>query len=217
MEPKMITIKKISVLAIWAFCLTCLVGCEQEYIPDTSESEQEIVVEGYIEAGTGSNPTFVILTKSIPFLSTISSDKFTELFINGASVTVNDGDKTVALNEICLKDVPDELKKQVYELLGLNSDSAVLDICVYADLFSQIKKEPGRKYDLKVNVGDKQLSATTTIPEFVPLFGFRWDDPPGIPNDTFARLFVTINDPADKKKLLSVFHIRRQGCTHTSF
>ena len=28
-------------------------SCEEEYIPDTSISEQEIVVEGYIEVGEG--------------------------------------------------------------------------------------------------------------------------------------------------------------------
>lgn len=90
--------------------------------------------------GEGANPTFVILTKSIPFITTISSDKFTELFVKGAEVSVFDGDKTVALTEFCLTDVPEDLKEQVYAVLGLNPDSTVADICVYADIFGQIKK-----------------------------------------------------------------------------
>ncbi|MBK9735800.1 MAG: DUF4249 domain-containing protein [Saprospiraceae bacterium] len=139
----------------------------------------------------------MILTKSIPFISTIEKDKFTELFVKNAIVTVNDGEKDVNLNELCLKDVPEEFKKQVYEILGLNVDSSAVDICVYADLLGQIKKEYGRTYTLEVNVDGKKLTASTTVPEYVPLFGFRWDDPPGNPSDSLARLFVRINDPAN--------------------
>jgi hypothetical protein len=180
-------------------------SCEEPYIPSTSEQEQEIVVEGYIEAGEGANPTFVILTKSIPFISTISADKFAELFVKGASVTVFDGDKTVQLTEVCLSQIPEDLRDEVFSVLGLNPDSAAVDICVYADLFSQIKREQGRSYDLKVQVEGKTLTATTTIPEFAGLFDFTFKEPPGVPRDTLAELRVKIKDPADKKNYYRYF------------
>ena len=85
-------------------------SCEETFVPDTSVSQQEIVVEGYVEAGKDANPVFVILTRSIPFISTIEPDKFSELFVKNAKITVFDGDKTVELNEICLSQIPDELK-----------------------------------------------------------------------------------------------------------
>ncbi len=173
-----------------------LASCETEYIPSTIESQQEIVVEGYIEVGQGSNPTYVILTKSIPFISSIAADKFNELFVKNASVTVFDGDKTVFLPEICLSQVPEEFRAEVYNVLGINPDSVKSDICVYADILAQIKKEHGRKYDLKVVVDGKVLTASTTVPMYVGLDTFRWDDPPGVPRDSLAQLLVTINDPA---------------------
>lgn len=194
--------RNISILSIKSWLVVALLAsmfftsCEEEFIPDTDVSQQEIVVEGYVEVGNGSNPTFVILTRSIPFISTISQDKFAELFIKGASVTVNDGDKDVALTEICLNQIPDNLREEVYKLLGFNPDSTAIDICVYADILNLINRDYGKKYDLTVNVEGKTLTASTTIPQFVPLYGFRWDDTPGISSDSLARLFVTINDPA---------------------
>ncbi|MBK6785298.1 MAG: DUF4249 family protein [Saprospiraceae bacterium] len=91
--------------------MVLIFACEEPYTPSTLESEQEIVVEGYIEAGDGANPTFVIVTKSIPFLSEISPSKFAEIFVKGAQVSVFDGDKEVFLIPLCLNDLPEELKK----------------------------------------------------------------------------------------------------------
>lgn len=184
--------------SVYIFCtlvLLWMISCEDEYIPDTAVSQQEIVVEGYIEAGEGSNPTYVMVTKSIPFISSISQDKFAELFIKGAEVSVFDGDKTVKLTELCLADLPEDIKRQVYEVLGFNPDSTVANICVYADIFNQITREIGRKYDLKVVVEGKTLTASTTIPQYVGLYDFSWQDPPGEPNDTLAELNCKISDP----------------------
>ncbi|MBK9257168.1 MAG: DUF4249 domain-containing protein [Saprospiraceae bacterium] len=170
-------------------------ACEEPYTPDTSESQQEYVVEGYVEVGEDSNPVFVIVTRSIPFISTINPDRFSELFVNNANVTVNDGTKTVTLIPVCLSQIPEELREQVFAVLGFNPDSTAVDLCIYADLLGQVTKEYNRRYDLTVKVGDKILTATTTVPEFVPIEMFRWADPPGTPSDTLARLWITIDDP----------------------
>jgi Domain of unknown function (DUF4249) len=196
MESKMMISKYFKPNYLIALFLSVsFLACEEEYIPDTNLQEQEIVVEGYVEVGSSSNPTFVILTKSIPFISTIEPDKFTELFLRGATVTVNDGDKTVILPEVCLSNLPENIKAQVYEVLGFSPDSSTVDICLYADIFQQLTKGYGRKYDLKVLIDDKEITATTTVPSFVPLDNLRWEDTPGIPSDTLAQLLVTIDDP----------------------
>ena len=200
--------KKMSIIYKCLFLLLpvfILISCEENYVPDTSVSQQEIVVEGYIESGEGSNPTFVILTKSIPFISTIKSDQFSELFVKDASVSVFDGSKTVALTQICLNQIPAELKKEVYRVLGLNPDSTAANICVYVDLLNQLKRESGRKYDLKVIAEGKTLTATTTIPPFVGLHDFKWAPPPGAPRDTLAELNVKINDPKGVKNFYRYF------------
>lgn len=185
--------------------LVMYTSCEEPYVPSTIESQQEIVVEGYVEAGDGSNPVFVIVSKSIPFLNEVAPDKFAELFIRDASVAVNDGDKTVQLTQICLNDLPEELKKIVAEILNFNPDSLTANICVYADLFNQITREQGRTYSLTVDYEGKKLSALTTIPLHIPLENFTWTDPPGTPNDTLARLMTTIDDPADRSNFYRYF------------
>jgi hypothetical protein len=182
-----------------------LMSCEENYIPETSVSQQEIVVEGYIEYGEGANPTYVLLTRSIPFISTIKSDQFTSLFVRKATVSVFDGVKNVNLTEVCLDQIPPELKKEVYDVLGLNPDSTSSNICVYADLFDQIKREPGRKYDLSVTVDGKVITATTTIPQYIPIYDFKWKEPPGKPRDTLAELNVKINDPKGIKNYYRYF------------
>src|SRR5690606_179715 len=116
--------------------LTTITGCEEPYEPSTIESQQEYVVEGYVEAGDNSNPVFVMLSKSIPYLSKVSPDKFAELFVKNAEVIVHDGDKEVRLTQICLNDLPEDLKKTVAEILNLNPDSLEADICVYGDIFN---------------------------------------------------------------------------------
>lgn len=161
-----------------AACSLFLISCEEEFVPDTDASKQELVLEGYIESGEGANPTYVILTKSIPFVSTVDPNKFSELFVRGAKISVNDGDKNVPLTELCLADLPEELKREVYATLGFDPDSASVNICVYVDLFDQLKREQGRTYALTAEAEGKVLTATTTIPTFTGLYDFEWQDPP---------------------------------------
>lgn len=182
-----------------AACSLFLISCEEEFVPDTDASKQELVLEGYIESGEGANPTYVILTKSIPFVSTVDPNKFSELFVRGAKISVNDGDKNVSLTELCLADLPEELKREVYATLGFDPDSASVNICVYVDLFDQLKREQGRTYALTAEAEGKVLTATTTIPIFTGLYDFEWQDPPGKPNDTLSELNVKISDPAGVK------------------
>jgi len=165
-----------------------LSGCTEEFIPDTQEEDQQLVVEGFIEAGEGAMPTYVLLTKSVPFISTIDLNTFNELFVNDAKVTVSDGTRIVELIEYCLDDLPPEIRDAAAEALGFDSDSTTLNICAYVDLADAI-----------------MITATTTIPDYVPLFNLRWDEPPGEPSDTLARLWVTIDDPANEANFYRYF------------
>lgn len=186
------------IILFLSLSLVILQSCEEPYIPSTSEADQQLVVEGFIEAGPNAQPTFVIVTRSIPFLDTLNSESFSRLFVTNAIVTVNDGAKSIQLIPFCLKDLPPEIRRQAASVLGLNSDNLTLNICAYIDVSNQINKRSGGKYDLRVVVGDKELTASTTIPENVPLSNFRWAEPPGEPSDTLARLWVTIKDPVGK-------------------
>lgn len=173
-------------------------ACSEPFVPDTN-IEQPIVVEGYIEAGEGSNITYVILTKALPFISEINADQISDLFVNDAIVKVNDGNQDVELTELCLNDLPFEIQVLVAENLGLSSIDPDVNICAYVDIADQLIREEGRAYDLEIKAENQLISATTTIPAYVPLYDFRFDDPPGEPSEVFARLFCTIDDPAGVK------------------
>lgn len=182
-----------------------LVSCEDPYFPEPDDNEQVLVVEGYIEAGENANPTFIMVTKSIPFLSEIKPDQFSELFVNDAIAIVNDGTKDVPLTKLCLNDIPPGLREEAYNLLGFDPDSVQIDLCIYVDLLDQIDRKEGGKYDLTVKVGEKILTATTTIPKFVGLTDFVFKPTPGIPSDTMSQLFCSVKDPANEANYYRYF------------
>lgn len=177
--------------------LLWLNSCTEPFVPDT-DANQPIVVEGYVEAGPGSIPAYVIVTKALPFITEIGPDQLGDLFVNNADVKVSDGDKTVQLTELCLDELPDDLKAIVAESLNLDVDSLELNICAYIDLLDELTREEERSYNLRIETDGKVLTATTTIPKYVPLYDFRFDQPPGEPSDQFARLFTTIDDPEEE-------------------
>ena len=183
--------------AIILYSLLLLSACSEPFEPDT-DANQPLVVEGYVESGPGSIPAYVILTRALPFITEIGPDQLGELFVNGADVKVSDGDKTVQLTELCIEDLSDAAKVAVAEALNLDPNDLTLNICAYIDVFDELIREEGRSYDLKIEIEDEILTAKTTIPEYVPLYDFRFDQPPGQPSERWARLFATIDDPADE-------------------
>ncbi len=186
------------------FCLILagfsFTACEEEFIPGDGAIETEIVVEGFIESGENALPVYVLLTRTFPFFNEINLDKLNDLFVKGAVVTVTkDGTDEVQLTEVCLQDVPEELRDEVANLLGIvvTDSSELPNICAYVDLFSEVEAVEGSSYDLRIEVEGKVLTATTTIPEHVPLDSVWFTDPPGEPNDTLAEMNCRITDPAD--------------------
>ncbi len=182
-----------------------LMSCEQPYTPPTTLEDQEIAIEGYVEAGEGSQPVVVFVTRSIPFISTIDAGVFQTIFLRDAQVEVYDGSKTVVLTQLCLSDIPVELREQAGQILGLNLDSISVDLCVYADIANSIDRKFGGRYDLKVEVQGKTLTATTTIPELVELKDFEFREPAGAPRDTLAELWAKIQDPSGVKNYYRYF------------
>ncbi|MEL6924370.1 MAG: DUF4249 family protein [Bacteroidota bacterium] len=185
----------------WYFLLfvSTLLGvwsCEEEFLPEVSSDPEEIVVEGYIEAGEQATPPFVILTRSIGFFSEIRADLLDELYVHDALVTISDGEQTVELTEVCLDELTDEQKQLVSGAFGLNPDSLGFNFCVYLDLSFSLRGEVGRTYALEVMAEERRLSASTTIPSHVGLQELRFEQPPGEPSDTLRQLICVIDDPA---------------------
>lgn len=172
-----------------------LLGCEEEYIPEPSGEGQKFVVEGYIEAGQDPLPPYVILTRTFDFYSELGPDQFNSAFVHGADVEVSDGTLTVKLLEVCLLDLPPDIRDQVAAQFGIKSDSLAVNFCIYVDLFNLLNPQENKRYDLKINVEGQTIMATTVIPPHIPIDTLFFASPPGQPNDTLAQLRVTITDP----------------------
>jgi Domain of unknown function (DUF4249) len=187
-------LKKIVLFIIICFSI---VSCETEFVPDVIPSD-EIVVEGYIEAGkTNVLPPYVILTKNIPFFKELTAQQFANLYVKNAEVTITDGATTAVLRSICWKDLTLSEKKIIGGFVGVNADSVSkdFDLCIYADLAGTIKPIEGNKYDLTIKAEGKILTASTTIPKSVPLDSSIFIQPPGNTGDTLAQMRAWITDP----------------------
>lgn len=170
-------------------------SCEEEFIPPVGDAVNELVVEGYIEAGDEPAPAIVFLTRSFPFFSRLSAEQLANAYVRGARVTVSDGSKIVQLTEICLDDLPPNLQDQVTAWLGFDPDSLAFNICAYVDIANELPAQTGKTYSLRIEAEGKTLTASTTIPERAIIDSVYFTPPPGMPNDTLAQCLVSMQDP----------------------
>jgi len=182
-------------IAIFILALS-LYSCQEEFVPDNVDQAPDFVVEGFVEAGEGTNPVYILLTKSVPFLNEIGAEVFQELFVKGAAVDISDGDQTVRLTEICLSDLPDEIREEFAGQLGLDSDNLTVDYCIYLDVLDQLDRDFGNTYKLRIDIDGHELTAETSIPDLVPIDSIYFTEIPGDPIDSLAQMWVSIQDPA---------------------
>jgi len=175
-----------------------LAACEQEFIPDTPNASDQLVVEGYIEAGERPTPPYLTLTRSVTFFEEFDTEDFNENFVSGARVRVSDGQDTVELSELCLNELNDQQKQLASEFFGLPVDSLGFNFCLYTDLTFSMQGEAGKTYELWVEAEGQSLYAQTSIPPHVPVDAFAFREVPGEPVDTLARLVGLISDPGGR-------------------
>lgn len=201
-------LKVVGILLLFCF----VVACEQEFIPEVIGDPDQIVVEGYIEAGERPAPPFVILTRSIPFFSEISAEQLEDIFVRDALVQVSDGTDTIRLTLVCLEDLNEFQSQIAGQFFGFNPDSIGFNFCAYVDLSFSMLGEEGKTYSLEVAVDGKRLFSVATIPNHVPMDSIRFVPPPGDPVDTLAQLRGFITDPADKINYYRYFtEINQEG------
>lgn len=178
--------------------LLLLYACEEEFIPEISTDPEDIVVEGYIEAGDIPLPPYVILTRSLPFFTTFGFGDLDNLFVHDAIVTVSDGEQTVTLEELCWNDFDEEVQALLQELLeqsGVGLDTIPGNLCVYFDRTLSMIGETGKTYDLRIEAEDKVLTASTSIPEPVLIDSLKFIKPSGVLPDTLLELRGFFSDP----------------------
>ena len=194
METKEEIMRVIKVM-IFLSVVLLIQSCQESIVLDTVSEGPEYVIEGFVEAGEGSMQAYVLISESIPFLSEISGDALSELYVKGAEVDISDGDQTIRLTELCLSDLPEEFQEEIGMQLGVNTDSLTFDYCLYLDVFDQLNRDFGRTYNLRIRIGDHEITAETTIPELVPADSIWFTEVPGDPIDSLAQLWMNIDDP----------------------
>jgi hypothetical protein len=197
-----------------------LVSCEEEYIPDTVFDRPQIVVEGYIEQSPNALPPYVILTRSSPFLATLDTAAINALFVHGAEVWVSDGTDSVQLTEICLSDIAaldSALAQSVAQGLGFGGSSNGVNFCFYVDADAFISGMPSLnirtygRYNLRINAEGQTLTATTTMPLYIPIDSFSFTPRDAAnPNDSLFQLYGYFTDPVGEQNYYRIFSRRNQ-------
>ena len=190
---------KKSILLLLPFVLLWA-SCEEVFEPAEINAEVQIVVEGQIEAMDDSDlslPPYVILTRTIPFHSEITTEEISELFVHDADVRVLDDNTEYELSEVCWEDVPPELRPTLIGLLPDNIDTIPVNACLYLDLSFTLQGEIGKTYDLIIETEDERLTSSTTIPPHTPFDSLHFIKAPGEFGDDFYELRCFMSDPVE--------------------
>jgi hypothetical protein len=131
-------------LSIFTLVISVFYSCEKNVTVDIPETEEKIVVEGYIETGT---PPFVLLTKSLPFFGEINVNNLIQGSIQGATVIIDNGTITDTMIQI--------------PGFGIYTSPAMIG-------------ETGKTYKLTVLAEGKTLTSETNIPQPISLDSIWW-------------------------------------------
>jgi len=148
-------------------CFVLLAGCKEMLQVDTQE---ELVIEGYIEAG--GFPVVMVSTSMLPSEMPVSIDSLEDHIVRWAKVKVSDG-----TNEVFLT--------------GMRSKN---HFPPYIYTTTAIRGEEGKKYALSVDYGTVHAEAQTIIPKSVPIDDVRVEPS----SDTLSKIFIRFTDPEDK-------------------
>ncbi len=159
--------------------LIFIISCEKDITVDLPKYEQKIVVEGWIEQNQF---PMVILTKSSPYFSSVDSTALAELIIPNATVIVSDGSNSDTL-------------------------SLVLDTCYFPPLVYKghtLKGQIGGIYYLTIKYEEKILTATTSIPQPIPLDSIWFKAEPK-KGDSLGFIWAHYTDPQETGNCYKIF------------
>ena len=183
-------------------------SCEEEFVPSDVKAKQEYVVEGQLEFSILNIPTFVILSKSTSYFSTLDSTLVENLYIDDAEVFVSDGDKKVKLSYVCAKDLSLPMLFKLYGVLGNKIFNS--EFCAYLDINNKLTIEEGREYQLHIEHKGNIIESITSIPENVNIDSVYFKETPGEKIDSAAMMWVKFSDEADVKNYYRYFVIENR-------
>jgi len=186
-------INHIKILALFIGGLA-IASCSKKIEYKLDPVDPVVIVEGQIEEGV---PPIVILTESQGYFDETDINTLFGSFIHDADVRVYDGLQEFQLTELCSNDLPDSLVPLVGEMLGLDSaTSGFINFCIYTSFDPSSLGVQGRTYDLSITTGDKNISASTFVPNKVVLDTIWFQPQESL--DSLGFMWATLTDPPEE-------------------
>jgi hypothetical protein len=174
--------------------LAFLSSCTKEVKIDIPGYEKQLVVDGQISTGT---PPFVLLSTTKDIYSPTDLQSYLNGFVSGAKVTVNNGNKTVELIEVCSDNLPPGSEDAAAELFGIPAeDLGNVQICAYATFDTEMFGEIGKTYTLRIEYEGKVYTSQTTLKTPVGFVNTFWKTDGQLANHGFSS--VTFSDPGNE-------------------
>lgn len=209
---------KIKMASLLLFVTMLLLSsCEERFQPELITSDPLLVVEGHIEVASEIPlPPYVLLTRTLPFYEEITTEDVSNLFVHNAYVEVSDGNESVVLEEVCWEDLPEEFREIALETLPDLTDIEI-NYCIYTDLSFSFMGEIGKTYNLLVETDKEVATATTTIPDFVPLDSMYFVPAPGGYGDSLFEMRIAFADPEQEDNFYRYMTSTDQGPFYPGF
>jgi hypothetical protein len=157
-------------------------ACQKKIILNLPVGEEQIVVDAYIE---NNKYPRVVLTRSMPFFGEIDSASLKDYIVTTAKVTIS--------------------SETTSEILTLDYNDDFFPPYVYSA--TKLKGITGEKFYLKVEIENKIITSSTTIPQ-KPIIDSLWFVP-NKENDTLGVLWMKIQDDADENNYYRVLTKRK--------
>jgi hypothetical protein len=170
------------ILSLFCFIFFALSSCEKKIDLPLKESRQLLSVDATIE--NGSFP-MVILTKSIPYFSTITPEMLSSSLVEDAAVRITNRDKTIQLKKITIP-VTASLKYVYYT-------------CDPEDLTNQLIGQEGESYTINIDWEGQTYTASTTIPVIRKTLDSLWWIKAPLTPDTSTKIVLKgkFTDPSE--------------------
>lgn len=171
-----------------------LFSCTKEVKIDIPGHKEKLVIDGQIETGL---PPIVLLSLSRNIYAPTDVNAFLNSFVQGAVVTVSDGNTTVQLDEFCSDNLSPAELDQLASILGIEPALlSTVSICGYTTTNPAVFGAVGKSYTLTVNYQGETYTSTTEIVAPTPLNSIWWKADAPLTHHGFV--WANLSDPVNQ-------------------